>query len=39
VDGGHAWPGGRSGRRFGGDRVSANPNATEMIWAFFKSTP
>lgn len=39
VDGGHAWPGGRSGRRRGGDRVPTTPNATEMIWAFFKGTP
>jgi len=39
VDGGHAWPGGRSGRRRGGDRVPATPNATEMIWAFFKAAP
>ena len=39
VDGGHAWPGGRSGRRRGGDPVPAAPNATEMIWAFFSSAP
>lgn len=39
VDGEHAWPGGRSGRRRGGDRVPASPNATEMIWAFFKASP
>ncbi len=39
VDGGHAWPGGRSGRRRGGDPVPARPNATAEIWAFFKATP
>ncbi len=39
VDGGHAWPGGQSGRRRGGDPVPASPNATEMIWAFFKASP
>ncbi|MBX3133443.1 MAG: prolyl oligopeptidase family serine peptidase [Gemmatimonadaceae bacterium] len=35
VDGGHAWPGGRSGRRVGADRVSSTPDATAMMWAFF----
>ncbi len=39
VDGGHAWPGGQSGRRRGGDRVPPTPKATEMIWAFFEATP
>ncbi len=39
VDGGHVWPGGRAGRRFGADRVPAEPDATEMMWAFFKATP
>lgn len=35
VDGGHAWPGGRSGRRVGADRVPTRPDATAMMWAFF----
>jgi polyhydroxybutyrate depolymerase len=39
VDGGHAWPGSRAGRRLRGDRVPATPDATELIWAFFKASP
>lgn len=35
VDGAHAWPGGEGGRRFGGDRPPARPDATAMMWAFF----
>lgn len=35
--GGHIWPGGRSGLRFGNvDPVSASPKATEVMWGFFK---
>lgn len=36
VDAGHVWPGGRAGRRFGADRVPAKPDATELMWAFFR---
>lgn len=38
VDGGHSWPGGRAGRRFGADRVPARPDVTELMWEFFKET-
>jgi len=39
-DGGHIWPGGRAGIRFGNvDPVLAEPKATELIEAFFKAHP
>jgi polyhydroxybutyrate depolymerase len=38
--GGHVWPGGRPGLRFGNaDPVVPEPKATETIWDFFKSHP
>ena len=36
TDNGHAWPGGERGSRLG-DRPSPSMDATEVIWAFFKS--
>lgn len=38
ADMGHAWPGGERGSRFG-DAPSRALNATDVIWAFFKSHP
>jgi polyhydroxybutyrate depolymerase len=38
--GGHVWPGGHPGARYGNvDPVVAEPKATETIWAFFKAHP
>ncbi len=37
-DGAHAWPGGRSGRRFGPEPGTVL-DATETMWAFFKAHP
>lgn len=35
--GGHIWPGGKPGRRFGNvDPVLPEPKATEAMWTFFK---
>lgn len=37
-DGGHVWPGGRPGPRYGNvDPVVPEPKATETIWDFFKA--
>ena len=34
---GHAWPGGKPGRRYGNvDEPSTALNASEVIWSFFK---
>lgn len=38
--GGHIWPGGRSGLRFGNvDPVLAEPKASEAMWRFFLEHP
>ncbi|MCC6318742.1 MAG: polyhydroxybutyrate depolymerase [Gemmatimonadaceae bacterium] len=37
-EGGHAWPGGRAGRRRGDDPGSTL-DATDVMWAFFKAHP
>lgn len=39
-EGGHIWPGGTPGLRFGNvDPVLPEPKASEEIWAFFKARP
>lgn len=35
--GGHIWPGGKPGRRPGGDVVLSKPDATRLLWEFFKT--
>lgn len=38
--GGHIWPGGKAGRRYGDvDPVLAEPKASEMMWRFFTEHP
>lgn len=37
-DGGHAWPGGERGSRFGDDPTK-EISATDIIWEFFKNHP
>lgn len=38
VNGGHAWPGGEKGTRFG-DEPTQEISATDIMWEFFKSHP
>ena len=39
-DGGHVWPGGHGGLLYGNvDPVVPEPQATEVLWGFFKSHP
>ncbi|MCK6602182.1 MAG: polyhydroxybutyrate depolymerase [Bacteroidetes bacterium] len=38
AEGGHSWPGGKKGRLTGDEPVKA-PEATRLIWEFFKSHP
>lgn len=38
--GGHIWPGGKAGRRYGNvDPVLTEPKASEMMWRFFTDHP
>lgn len=38
IGGGHAWPGGQRGSRFG-DRPTQQISATDILWEFFAAHP
>jgi polyhydroxybutyrate depolymerase len=39
IDGGHAWPGGRSSGRPGADEPARSISASKLIWDFFAAHP